>query len=158
MRSRQCHGWQRIKAFFRFLETTASGFVLEQAMMIRALPVKRTDAKADRLPDEGGSCAPFFAAPDCRTPAGCADRDYFTWAYAQDFGRLNFFAPPPTVRMDDFPEGSFAQYPGAREGLRSGCCRSWKETQAAIRPGWPSVPTMLGRKLFLKPAGLAVPI
>ena len=61
-----------IKAFFRFLEPRRPA-CLEQAMMVRALPVKRTDVKLiDYLTKD--EVRALLAAPDSRTSAGLRDR------------------------------------------------------------------------------------
>ncbi|MCQ8780108.1 integrase, partial [Escherichia coli] len=69
-----------IKAFFRFLEPRRPAG-LEQAMMIRSLPVKRTDVKLiDYLTKD--EVRALLAAPDSRAPTGLRDRAMLHLAYA----------------------------------------------------------------------------
>lgn len=64
-----------IKAFFRFLEPRRPA-CLEQAMMIRSLPVKRTDVKLiDYLTKD--EVRALLAAPNGRAPAGLRDRESY---------------------------------------------------------------------------------
>jgi integrase/recombinase XerD len=69
-----------IRAFFRYLEYRAP-IHLEQALRIRALPVKRTDtALIDHLTRE--EMQALLAAPDARTLGGVRDRAMLHLTYA----------------------------------------------------------------------------
>ena len=136
-----------IKAFFRFLEPRRPA-CLEQAMMIRALPVKRTDTKLiDYLTKE--EVRAVLAAPDARTPGGLRDRAMLHLAYAAGLRASELLA----VRMDDFPRGSFASLRIIGKGRRERVLPLWKETQAAVR-AWLAVrPGDAGPELFLSRDG-----
>lgn len=136
-----------IKAFFRFLEPRRPS-CLEQAMMIRSLPVKRTDVKLiDYLTKD--EVRALLAAPDGRAPAGLRDRAMLHLAYAAGLRASELLA----VRMDDFPKGSFANIRVLGKGRRERVLPLWKETQAAIR-AWLAVrPNDVGPELFLNRDG-----
>ena len=90
-----------VKSFFRFVEHRHPA-CLEQGMMIRAMPIKRTDAKLiDYLTRE--EVRALLAAPNRHTPGGLRDRAMLHLAYAAGMRASELLA----VRMDDFPEGSF---------------------------------------------------
>ena len=136
-----------IKAFFRFLEPRRPA-CLEQAMMIRSLPVKRTDVKLiDYLTKD--EVRALLAAPDSRAPTGLRDRAMLHLAYAAGLRASELLA----VRMDDFPRGSFANIRVLGKGRRERVLPLWKETQAAIR-AWLAVrPNDVGPELFLNRDG-----
>lgn len=136
-----------IKAFFRFLEPRRPS-CLEQAMMIRALPVKRTDTRLiDYLTKD--EVRALLAAPDSRTPGGLRDRAMLHLAYAAGLRASELLA----VRMDDFPRGSFANIRIIGKGRRERVLPLWKETQAAVR-AWLAVrPGDAGPELFLSRDG-----
>ena len=116
-----------IKAFFRFLEPRRPA-CLEQAMMIRALPVKRTDARLiDYLTN--AEMRALLAAPDNWTPAGLRDRAMLHLAYAAGLRASELLA----TRMDDFPRGSFASIRVLGKGRRERVLPLWKETQTVLR-------------------------
>ena len=128
-----------IKAFFRFLEPRRPA-CLEQAMMIRSLPVKRADVKLiDYLTKD--EVRALLAAPNGRAPAGLRDRAMLHLAYAAGLRASELLA----VRMDDFPRGSFANIRCLGRAVGSGCCRSGRRRKQPFGLGWPSVPTMSGR-------------
>lgn len=136
-----------IKSFFRFVEHRHAA-CLEQAMMIRALPVKRTDAKLiDYLTKE--EVRALLAAPNRHTPGGLRDRAMLHLAYAAGLRASELLA----VRMDDFPQGSFSSLRILGKGRRERVLPLWKETQAAIR-AWLAVrPCDAGPELFLSRDG-----
>ena len=85
-----------IKSFFRFVEHRHPAS-LEQAMMIRALPVKRTDTRLiDYLTRE--ELQALLAAPNRHTSGGLRDRAMLHLAYAAGLRASELLA----VRMDDF--------------------------------------------------------
>lgn len=107
-----------IKAFFRFVEFRRPA-CLEQAMMIRALPVKRTDITLiDYLTRE--ELHALLAAPDPRTPGGLRDRAMLHLAYAAGLRVSELLA----IRLEDFPDRSLSSLrilgKGRRERVASG--------------------------------------
>lgn len=89
-----------IKSFFRFIEHRHP-VCLEQAVMVRAVPTKRTDAKLiDYLTKE--EVRALLAAPNRYTPGGLRDRAMLHLAYAGGLRASELLA----VRMDDFTDGS----------------------------------------------------
>ena len=136
-----------IKAFFRFLEPRRPA-CLEQAMMIRALPVKRTDAKLIDYLTKAEMRA-LLAAPDNWTPAGLRDRAMLHLAYAAGLRASELLA----IRMDDFPRGSFASIRVLGKGRRERVLPLWKETQTAIRAWLAIRPINVGPELFLSRNG-----
>lgn len=136
-----------IKSFFRFVEHRQPA-CLEQAMMIRAMPTKRTDNKLiDYLTKE--EVRALLAAPNRHTPGGLRDRAMLHLAYAAGLRASELLA----VRMDDFPDGSFSSVRILGKGCRERVLPLWKETQCAIR-AWLAVrPGRVGPELFLNRDG-----
>ncbi len=136
-----------IKSFFRFVEHRQPA-CLEQAMMIRAMPIKRTDAKLiDYLTKE--EVRALLAAPNRHTPGGLRDRAMLHLAYAAGLRASELLA----VRIDDFPGGSFSSVRILGKGRRERVLPLWKETQSAIR-AWLAVrPGRVGPELFLNRDG-----
>lgn len=136
-----------IKSFFRFVEHRQPA-CLEQAMMIRAMPTKRTDNKLiDYLTKE--EVRALLAAPNRHTPGGLRDRAMLHLAYAAGLRASELLA----VRMDDFPDGSFSSVRILGKGRRERVLPLWKETQCAIR-AWLAVrPGRVGPELFLNRDG-----
>jgi integrase/recombinase XerD len=139
-----------IKSFFRFVEHRHPA-CLEQAMMIRALPIKRTDTKLiDYLTRE--EILALLAAPNRHTPGGLRDRAMLHLAYAAGLRASELLA----VRMGDFPDGSFSNVRIFGKGRRERVLPLWKETQAAIR-AWLAVrPSDAGPELFLSRDGRGI--
>lgn len=136
-----------IKSFFRFVEHRQPA-CLEQAMMIRAMPTKRTDNKLiDYLTKE--EVRALLAAPNRHTPGGLRDRAMLHLAYAAGLRASELLA----LRMDDFPDGSFSSVRIFGKGRRERVLPLWKETQCAIR-AWLAVrPGRVGPELFLNRDG-----
>lgn len=136
-----------IKAFFRFVEHRQPA-CLEQAMMIRALPVKRTDTRLiDYLTRE--EILALLAAPDIRAQGGLRDRAMLHLAYAAGLRASELLA----IRMEDFPDRSLSSIRILGKGRRERILPLWKETQAALR-AWLAVrPVGQGPELFLSRDG-----
>ncbi|KAB2759589.1 tyrosine-type recombinase/integrase [Brucella anthropi] len=136
-----------VKSFFRFVEHRHPA-CLEQAMMIRAMPIKRTDAKLiDYLTRE--EVRALLAAPNRHTPGGLRDGAMLHLAYAAGLRASELLA----VRMDDFPEVSLSSVRILGKGRRERVLPLWKETQATIR-AWLAVrPGNVGPELFLNRDG-----
>ena len=136
-----------IKAFFRFVEHRRPA-CLEQALMIRALPIKRTDVRLiDYLTRE--EIRAVLAAPDLRTPSGLRDRAMLHLAYAAGLRASELLA----MRVDDFPDKSFSSVRILGKGRRERILPLWKETQATLR-AWLAVwPGDRGPELFLNRDG-----
>ena len=136
-----------IKSFFRFVEYRCPA-CLEQAMMIRALPVKRTDARLiDYLTQE--EIRALLSAPNRHTPAGLRDRAMLHLTYAAGLRASELLA----VRMGDFPEDAYSSVRILGKGRRERILPLWKETQVAIR-AWLAVrPGNAGPELFLNRDG-----
>ncbi|WP_029066106.1 tyrosine-type recombinase/integrase [Labrenzia sp. DG1229] len=136
-----------IKAFFRFVEHRHPA-CLEQAMMIRALPVKRTDIKLIDYLTREEICA-LLAAPNIRTQGGLRDRAMLHLAYAAGLRASELLA----MRTDDFPERSFSTVRVLGKGRRERILPLWKETQTILR-AWLAVrPGDRGLELFLSRDG-----
>jgi site-specific recombinase XerD len=91
-----------IRAFFRYLEYRAP-IHLEQALRIRALPVKRTDtALIDHLTRE--EVQALLAAPEARTLGGVRDRAMLHLTYAAGLRVSELMS----LRTTDFPDRSLA--------------------------------------------------
>ena len=116
--------------------------------MIRAMPIKRTDAKLiDYLTKE--EVRALLAAPNRHTPGGLRDRAMLHLAYSAGLRASELLA----VRMDDFPDGSFSSVRILGKGRRERVLPLWKETQGAIR-AWLAVrPGQVGPELFLNRDG-----
>ncbi|MGO9172729.1 MAG: tyrosine-type recombinase/integrase [Rhodomicrobium sp.] len=136
-----------IKAFFRFIEHRRPA-CLEQAMMIRALPSKRTDTRLiDYLNRD--EVRALLAAPDIRTPAGLRDRAMLHLGYAAGLRASELLA----LRMEDFPDRSLSTVRVLGKGRRERILPLWKETQAMLR-AWLAVrPSGHGPELFLNRDG-----
>ena len=136
-----------IKAFFRFIEHRRPA-CLEQAMMIRALPVKRTDTRLiDYLTRD--EIQALLAAPDIHTPGGLRDRAMLHLAYAAGLRVSELL----TMRMEDFPDRSLSTVRVLGKGRRERILPLWKETQLMLR-NWLAVrPNDRGPELFLSRDG-----
>ncbi len=136
-----------IKSFFRFVEHRHPA-CLEQAMMIRAMPTKRTDVKlVDYLTKE--EVRALLAAPNCYTAGGLRDRAMLHLAYATGLRVSELLA----VQVDDFPDGSFSRVRILGKGRRERVLPLWKETQNAIRTWLTIRPGQVGPELFLNRNG-----
>ena len=124
-----------IKAFFRLVEQRRP-VCLEQAMMIRALPVKRTDTRLiDYLTRE--EIQALLAAPNAHTPSGLRDRAMLHLAYAAGLraSRTSRVADGRLPRQVAFErasprQGKAGTYPAALERNPDRAARS-----LAVRPG-----------------------
>jgi integrase/recombinase XerD len=134
-----------IRSFFRYLEYKAPA-CLEQALRIRALPMKRTDkALIDHLTRE--EIRALLAAPDPRTPGGTRDRAMLHLTYAAGLRVSELLS----LRMTDFPDRSLSTVRILGKGRRERVLPLWRETQAtlrawiAIRPNDPTPELFLNR-------------
>jgi site-specific recombinase XerD len=136
-----------IKAFFRFVEHRHPA-CLHQAMMIRALPVKRADTRLiDYLTRE--EVRALLASPNRHTPGGLRDHAMLHLAYAAGLRVSELLA----LQISDFPDGSFTHVRVIGKGRRERILPLWKETQAALR-AWLAVrPVNAGPELFLSRDG-----
>ena len=123
-----------IKSYFRFVEHRHPA-CLEQAMMIRALPIKRTDTKLiDYLTRE--EIRALLAAPNRHTLGGLRNR-----AMLQACGRPNCLRCEWTT----FPMGLSPTYGFLAKVGENGYCRSGKRPKPPFALGWPSGPAMRGQ-------------
>ena len=91
-----------IRTFFRYLEYQAPA-CLEQALRIRALPIKRTDAPLiDHLTRD--EVQALLAAPNPRTVSGTRDRAMLHLTYAAGLRVSELLS----LRVGDFPQQSLA--------------------------------------------------
>jgi integrase/recombinase XerD len=136
-----------IRAFFRYLEYQAPA-CLEQALRIRALPIKRTDARLiDHLTRD--EVQALLATPDPRTPGGVRDRAMLHLTYAAGLRVAELLS----VRVSDFPERSLTTVRIFGEGRRERVIPLWRETQAVLR-AWLAVrPKAQVPELFLNRNG-----
>ena len=136
-----------IKAFFRYVEPRRPA-CLQQAMMIRALPVKRTDSRLiDYLTRE--EMRALLAAPDPHTASGLRDRAMLHLAYAAGLRVSELLA----MRMEDFPDRSLATVRVLGKGRRERILPLWKETQVVLRVWLAVRPPERGPELFLSRDG-----
>jgi site-specific recombinase XerD len=136
-----------IKAFFRFVEHRRPA-CLEQAMMIRALPIKRTDVKLiDYLTRD--EILALLSAPDPRTLGGLRDRAMLHLAYAAGLRVSELLA----LQLEDFPDRSLATVRVMGKGRRERILPLWRETQAALRVWLAVRPFGKGPELFLSRDG-----
>lgn len=132
-----------IRSFFRYLEYQAPT-CLDQAMRIRALPQKRTDtALIDYLTRE--EIQALLDVPNTHTASGVRDRAMLHLTYAAGLRVAELLA----LRLDDFPNRSFATVRILGKGRRERILPLWRETQAALR-AWLAVrPQAQALELFL---------
>ena len=116
-----------IRSFFRYVEYKVP-VCLEQALRIRALPMKRTDkALIDHLTRE--EIQALLAAPDPRTPSGVRDRAMLHLTYAAGLRVSELLS----LRIADFPDHSLATIRILGKGRRERVLPLWRETQAVVR-------------------------
>jgi integrase/recombinase XerD len=116
-----------IRAFFRYLEYQAPA-CLEQAMRIRALPLKRTDVTLiDYLTRT--EIQALLAAPDPRTASGVRDRAMLHLTYAAGLRVAELLS----LRMEDFPDRSLTTVRILGKGRRERVLPLWRETQVMLR-------------------------
>jgi len=136
-----------IRTFFRYLEYQAPA-CLDQALRIRALPVKRTDAKLiDHLTRD--EIQALLAAPNPRTVSGVRDRAMLHLTYAAGLRVAELLS----LRLDDFPERSLATVRILGKGRRERVLPLWCETRTMLR-AWLAVrPSAQVPELFLNRTG-----
>ena len=136
-----------VRTFFRYLEYQAPA-CLEQALRIRALPIKRTDATLiDHLTKE--EVQALLAAPDARSLGGTRDRAMLHLTYAAGLRVSELLS----LRIDDFPQPSLATVNILGKGRRERVLPLWRETQTVLR-AWLAVrPSGQAPELFLNRNG-----
>jgi len=136
-----------IRTFFRYLEYQAPA-CLDQALRIRALPIKRTDAKLiDHLTRD--EIQALLAAPNPRTVNGVRDRAMLHLTYAAGLRVAELLS----LRLDDFPDRSLATVRILGKGRRERVLPLWRETQTMLR-AWLAVrPSAQVPELFLNRTG-----
>ena len=136
-----------VRTFFRYLEYQAPA-CLEQALRIRALPIKRTDATLiDHLTRD--EVQALLAAPDPRTVSGTRDRAMLHLTYAAGLRVSELLS----LRIDDFPQRSLATVKILGKGRRERVLPLWRETQTVLR-AWLAVrPPGQATELFLNRNG-----
>jgi site-specific recombinase XerD len=116
-----------IRSFFRYLEYKAPA-CLEQALRIRALPMKRTDkALIDYLTLE--EVKELLSAPDPRSWGGVRDRAMLHLTYAAGLRVSELLS----LRLEDFSDRSLSMVRILGKGRRERVLPLWRETQAALR-------------------------
>lgn len=136
-----------IRSFFRYLEYRVPA-CLEQALRVRALPMKKIDkALIDHLTRD--EMHALLAAPDPRTPAGLRDRAMLHLTYAAGLRVSELLA----VRISDFSDRSLSTVRIVGKGRRERVLPLWQETRTALR-AWIAVrPEGLPQELFLNRVG-----
>jgi integrase/recombinase XerD len=136
-----------IRTFFRYIEYQVP-VCLDQALRIRALPQKRTDAALiDHLGRD--EIEALLAAPDPRTASGTRDRAMLHLTYAAGLRAAELLS----LRLEDFPDRSFAMVRIKGKGRRERVLPLWRETQAVLR-AWLAVrPQAKTPELFLNRSG-----
>ncbi len=116
-----------IRTVFRYIEYQVP-VCLDQALRIRALPQKRTDAALiDHLGRD--EIEALLAAPDPRTASGTRDRAMLHLTYAAGLRAAELLS----LRLEDFPDRSFAMVRIKGKGRRERVLPLWRETQAVLR-------------------------
>jgi site-specific recombinase XerD len=115
-----------IRTFFRYIEYRLPA-CLEQAMSIRALPIKRTDTRLiDYLTRD--EMKALLDAPDPRSVSGLRDRAMLHLAYA---GGLR--VSELSLRLDDFPDRSRRRCAFSARGGVNACCPVARDAGRATR-------------------------
>ena len=136
-----------IRSFFRYLEYRVPA-CLEQALRVRALPMKKIDkALIDHLTRD--EMHALLATPDPRTSAGLRDRAMLHLTYAAGLRVSELLA----VRISDFSDRSLSTVRIVGKGRRERVLPLWQETRATLR-AWIAVrPATLAQELFLNREG-----
>ena len=136
-----------IRTFFRYVEYQVPA-CLDQALRIRALPKKRTDAALiDYLTRD--EIQALLTAPDPRTASGARDRAMLHLAYAAGLRAAELLS----LRLEDFPDRSLGTVRIKGKGRRERVLPLWRETQAMLR-AWLAVrPQAKTPELFLNRSG-----
>ena len=136
-----------IRSFFRYIEYRAPA-CLQQAMSIRALPIKRTDTRLiDYLSRD--EMKALLDAPNPHTVGGLRDRAMLHLAYAGGLRVSELLS----LRLEDFPDRSLKTVRVIGKGRRERVLPLWRETQSALR-AWLAVrPASQGPELFLNRDG-----
>mgnify|MGYP001627864434 CR=1 FL=1 len=137
-----------IRSFFRYLEYKVPA-CLEQALRVRALPMKKTDkALIDYLTREEMNA--LLAAPDCTTVFGLRDRAMLHLTYAAGLRVSELLA----LQIGDFSDRSLSMVRILGKGRRERVLPLWQETRTALR-AWMAVrPAVQRQELFLNREGL----
>jgi integrase/recombinase XerD len=136
-----------IRTFFRYLEYQAPA-CLDQALRIRALPIKRTDAKLiDHLTRD--EIQALLAAPNPRTVNGVRDRAMLHLTYAAGLRVAELLS----LRLDDFPDRSLATVRILGKGRRERVLPLWRETRTMLRAWLAIRPSAQVPELFLNRTG-----
>lgn len=136
-----------IRSFFRYLEYKAPA-CLEQALRIRALPMKRTDkALIDYLTLE--EVKELLSAPNPRSWGGVRDRAMLHLTYAAGLRVSELLS----LRLDDFSDRSLSMVRILGKGRRERVLPLWRETQAALRAWIVVRPQASTPELFLNRNG-----
>jgi site-specific recombinase XerD len=132
-----------IKSFFRYVEYRIPA-CLDQALRVRALPMKKTDkALIDYLSRDEINAV--LAAPDVRTPSGLRDQAMLHLTYAAGLRVSELLA----IRIGDFSDRSLSTVRIVGKGRRERVLPLWRETQTALR-AWITVrPPVPAHELFL---------
>ena len=136
-----------IRTFFRYIEYQAPA-CLDQALRIRALPVKRTDTRLiDHL--SRNEVEALLAAPDPRTLGGTRDRAMLHLTYAAGLRVAELLS----LRLDDCPERSLATVRILGKGRRERVLPLWKETRTVLQAWLVLRPSVQVPELFLNRNG-----
>lgn len=137
-----------IRSFFRYLEYKVPA-CLEQALRVRALPMKKTDkALIDYLTRDEMNA--LLAAPDGTTAVGLRDRAMLHLTYAAGLRVSELLA----VQIGDFQDRSLAMVRVLGKGRRERLLPLWQETRTALR-AWLAVrPPVEVKELFVNREGL----
>ena len=137
-----------IRSFFRYLEYKVPA-CLEQALRVRALPMKKTDkALIDYLTRDEMNA--LLAAPDCTTVIGLRDRAMLHLTYAAGLRSSELLA----LQIGDFSDRSLSTVRVLGKGRRERVLPLWQETRAVLR-AWMAVrPAAQVQELFLNREGL----
>lgn len=139
-----------IRSFFRFLEYRVPE-CLDQALRVRAIPMKKTDealvTSLTRLEIQA-----LLDAPDPRTTAGVRDRAMLHLAFAAGLRVSELVG----LSMDQLDTRSPASIHVMGKGRRERVLPLWKETATTLRAWLAIRPTGHDPALFLNAAGRAM--
>ena len=139
-----------VRSFFRFLEYRVPA-CLDQALRVRAIPMKKTDealvASLTRPEIQA-----LLDAPDPRTASGARDRAMLHLAFAAGLRVSELVG----LRVDQLDVRSPASVHVMGKGRRERVLPLWKETTVALRAWLAARPHACDPALFLNAAGHAM--
>ncbi|NJM83410.1 MAG: tyrosine-type recombinase/integrase [Tabrizicola sp.] len=136
-----------IRSFFRYLEYRVP-VCLEQALRVRALPMKKTDkALIDYLTRDEVNA--LLAAPDPKTNIGLRDRAMLHLTYAAGLRVSELLA----LQIGDFSDRSLSMVRILGKGRRERVLPLWQVTRTVLRSWIAARPSVQVQELFVNRDG-----